>query len=74
MKITVKLFATLRAHGKNIQDITIKDSLTVKEVINIMELPKKEVSILMINGIGVTLDTTLKEGDVLAIFPLVGGG
>jgi len=74
LKITVKLFASLRTHGENIQDIIIGDSLTVKDVINLMALPKEEVSILMINGIGVNLDTKLKEADVLAIFPLVGGG
>jgi molybdopterin converting factor small subunit len=74
MKITVKLFATLRNFGENIQEIDVDDSIKVEDVIEKLKLPLEDVSIIMINGIGSKLESTLKDGDVLAIFPLVGGG
>lgn len=74
MKITLKLFATLRDFGENIKDIDIDAGSTPKDVIRVMGLPEDDVAIIMINGRRLKDDVVLNEGDVLALFPAVGGG
>ena len=74
MKITLKLFATLREHGEKQQEIEVPDGATVLNVIEKSKLPVESVSIIMINGRGKKLHDTLSENDVLALFPPVGGG
>ncbi len=74
MEIKVRLFATLRENrGKELM-IKISDGNTVKEIISELGIAKEEVAILLINGRDGLLDTPLKEGDVVSIFPPVGGG
>jgi molybdopterin converting factor small subunit len=53
MKITVKLFATLRDFGPEIEEKSVPENS------NVVHTDPKEM---------------LKEGDVLALFPPVGGG
>lgn len=74
MKITVKLFATLRAYHEKIMEMDVPEDATPKWVIEKLEIPVSEVTIIMCNGRGVKLDTPLHEADVLALFPPVGGG
>lgn len=74
MKITVKLFATLRENREKQQNIDIEEGAAVFQVIEMLDLPAEEIAIIMINGRGVKPDTVLFENDVLALFPPVGGG
>ena len=74
MNITVKLFATLRNYGENKQEMTLDEGIAVGAIIQMLELPKNEVAIIMINGRHVKEDVILQDGDVLAFFPAVGGG
>lgn len=74
MKITVKLFATLRENREKLFDLDVESDLTTKDVIESLKIPVADVAIIMINGRGGTLESILKEHDVLALFPPVGGG
>ncbi|MFV0466032.1 MAG: MoaD/ThiS family protein [Lachnospiraceae bacterium] len=74
MIITVKLFATLRENREKIQNIELEENTTIEEVIERLQLPADEIAIIMVNGIGKKRDTNLVNGDVLALFPPVGGG
>lgn len=74
IKVTVKLFATLRNYGEIKQDIDYPEGTTPQDVIVDLKLPADEVAIIMINGRHVKLDAGLMEGDSLALFPAVGGG
>ena len=72
--IKVRLFATLRqGRGKEVH-LDIPKGSTVKQIIEILEIPEKEVAILLINGRDGKLDTPLIDTDVVSIFPPVGGG
>ncbi len=74
MEIKVRLFATLRENrGKELM-IKIANGDTVNQIIAELNIEKEEVAILLINGRDGLLDTPLKEGDVVSIFPPVGGG
>jgi molybdopterin converting factor small subunit len=74
MEFKVRLFATLRKdRGREIM-VTLYDELTARAIIDELDIEEKDVAILMINGRDGHLDTTLKAGDVISIFPPVGGG
>ena len=76
--IEVRLYATLRRyvpsslHGVLAVEIS-KDS-TVAELLTAIAVDLGEVHIIMINGVGSTLESILHDGDRLGIFPAVGGG
>jgi sulfur carrier protein len=74
MTITVKLFATLRAFHDKIFEMDLADAATVSDVVTQLNLPAGDIAIIMINGRGAKMDATLEDGDVLALFPPVGGG
>lgn len=80
MRILVKYFASYReAIGKYEEELELVPGSTVKEVVEKIvvkypgiELDKK--AILVLNQKVVEGDQEVKEGDVLAVFPLLGGG
>ncbi|RKD28810.1 MoaD/ThiS family protein [Thermohalobacter berrensis] len=74
MKIEVRLFATLRkGRGKKVY-IEEDEGLTPKDIIDQLKIDEKDVSILLVNGRDGKLDTVLKDGDIVSLFPPVGGG
>lgn len=54
--------------------LDLKEGSTPLEVSQGLKIPEEDVAIIMINGRGAKKDSPLKEGDVLALFPPVGGG
>ena len=74
MKLSVKLFATLReGRGKQL-DVEIDNGLNVLKVMETLGIKKNDVSIILVNGINTNLDAVLSDGDTLSLFPPVGGG
>ena len=74
MKITVKLFATFRAGRFDIETRQYPDGTTVEQIIDELQLPREKLGIVMVNSRHVDLDREMRDGETLAIFPLVGGG
>lgn len=74
MQVTVKLFASFRAGRFEIESCDYPHGTTVAEVADRLKLPQSELGIMMVNNRHVKLDRVLVEGDVLALFPLLGGG
>ena len=74
MNITVKLFASFRAGRFDIESRDYPVGPTVADVADSLNLPQTELGIMMINNRHVKLDRLLAEGDILALFPLLGGG
>jgi sulfur carrier protein len=74
MHITVKLFATLRDFGPEIQEMKVEQNITIEEVIKTLNLPEDIPLLKIVNGVHADPGKMLKEGDVLALFPPVGGG
>lgn len=79
MEVKVKLFATLRDYlpkncdGKSCQ-MEIDEKTTIEQIITQLKIPEKIPKIILVNGIQGSIDQTLKDGDVLSIFPPVAGG
>jgi sulfur-carrier protein len=84
MKITFKLFAMLTdylpadARRSNQIELDIDSSANISQIIEPFGLPPKLVHLVLVNGKYIKpeehMQTTLNEGDVLAIWPPIGGG
>ena len=72
--IEVRLFATLREGREKIIFVEPETAPDGAAVLASLEIPREEVAIYLINGLHSKLDQALKDGDILAIFPPVGGG
>jgi len=74
MKVKVKLFAYFR-DNRFLEDFRdFPDGTTVGNVVDGLNIDREEVGVLMINSRHTSFDSLLKEDDILAIFPVVGGG
>ncbi|MFA6505810.1 MAG: MoaD/ThiS family protein [Treponemataceae bacterium] len=74
MKITVRLFATLReGRGKELNLETLEHT-TPRDLMTRLSIPESEVAILLVNGRDGRADGILEEGDRVSLFPPVGGG
>jgi molybdopterin converting factor small subunit len=74
LKITVKLFATFRLGRQKIIEMELPEGTTPQSIINDLGIEKSDVAILLVNGRDGEFDKELAQGDVLALFPPVGGG
>lgn len=74
MKIEVRCFATISNYNPPNGYLEIPEKSTVKDVINILNLPENEVKVIFVNGKHEKKDYVLNDGDRVAFFPAVGGG
>ena len=74
MQITVKLFATFRVGRFSEETRDYPPGTRVADIIDELGIPDKEIGMIMLNHRHAESDQELKEGDSLALFPLVGGG
>lgn len=74
MKITVKLFATLRKDRFKTAEFTYPHAPQIVDVLDQLSIKEKDIAIVLVNGKDADLDRVLMDGDTLALFPPVGGG
>jgi sulfur-carrier protein len=74
MKITVKLFAYFRDNRFKIDQKEIGDETTVGDIVDSLGIDRQEVGVLMINSRHTEFNVHPAPDDVLAIFPVIGGG
>lgn len=74
MNVTVKLFASFRTDRFEIESFDYPAGTTVADVTDSLKLARTELGIMLINNRHVKLDRMLADGDILALFPLLGGG
>ncbi len=74
MRITVKLFATLRKGRFEVKEMDFPEGATPAKVTKSLDIPEEESAIVFVNGRNAEMDRVLHDGDILAIFPPVGGG
>ena len=72
--IEVRLFATLREGRGKILKLDAAEFAAAGDIVRHLEIPMEEVAILLINGFHQKPETPVKDGDVVALFPPVGGG
>lgn len=74
MEVEVRLFATFREGREKKQKIKINESTTILDIIKILNIDENEVAIMLLNGRDGNSDRMLNDGDVISLFPPVGGG
>ncbi|WP_195940421.1 MoaD/ThiS family protein [Romboutsia sp. 1001713B170131_170501_G6] len=74
MKIEIRLFATFREGREKKQILEITEDINIIGILKILNINKEEVAILLLNGMEGGFDRKIKDGDILSIFPPVGGG
>ena len=74
MKVTIKLFASFQKGRFAVEARDVPPATTVEAVVGDLHIPIAQIGVLMANGRHVDLDHPLGEGEVLAIFPVIGGG
>ncbi|GAA0177076.1 MoaD/ThiS family protein [Clostridium sediminicola] len=74
MKIEIRLFATFRQGREKKQFLDFEENTTVEDVLKKLDIGKDEVAILLINGRDGSVERKLEDGDVISMFPPVGGG
>ncbi len=72
--IEVRLFATLREGRGKIFFLEGDKYHCGIDILKEFQIPEEEVSIFLINGFHSKVQDSVKDGDILAIFPPVGGG
>lgn len=74
MTITVKLFAYFRDKRFIQEQQTFPPGTLVGDVVDSLKIEREEVGVLMINNKHCSFETALNSADILAIFPVIGGG
>ena len=72
--IEVRLFAGLRQGRQKIYQMEPGSVHTVQDIMDVLNIHRSEVNILLINGFHQKPETEVKDEDVVSLFPAVGGG
>ena len=72
--IEVKLFAYFRdGRGKSV-DVDYQPGIKIIDIVKQLKIEPEDVAIILVNGRHQSMDTVLKDGQKLFLFPPVGGG
>jgi len=74
MLIQVRLFATLREGRGKVVEVDLPDGSSVADLAGKLAIDRKDIAILLVGGRDAPFDKTLANGDIVSIFPPVGGG
>ena len=75
MKVTVKVGSYLRHYVKKHQIILDFDKeVSVEEALKGISIPKKIPLLILVDGIHQRKDYVLKDGEVISVYPPIGGG
>ena len=72
--IEVRLFATLRQGRQKVYYVEPGSVKTVQDIMDVLDVPRSEVNIMLINGFHQKPETEVKDEDLVSLFPAVGGG
>jgi len=78
MEVKVKLYTILKKYGEGKLDkdnnISIPERLALQDLIFHLNIPERLGKICLVNGYPRDIEYTLREGDDVKIFSLIGGG
>ena len=76
IEVTVKFFAMLREYGPAKETIIIPKDSKIEVLFKTYQIPKEAwQTIIIVNGRPhKNLETVLNDGDIISIFPPIGGG
>lgn len=74
IKVEVRLFAHLRQGREKSQIMELDEGTTISDIIKALNIDKDQVAIMLLNGRDGPETREVKDGDVISLFPPVGGG
>jgi molybdopterin converting factor small subunit len=74
MQLTVKLFAFFRDGRFKEEGREYPEGTKVGDIVDDLGIVREEVGVVMINSRQSSLAAPVAAGDILAIFPVIGGG
>ncbi len=74
MMVTVKLFASLRAGRFDGAVFELPDGAVIGTALAAAGVSEREAAVIFLNARHSLPPTALADGDLVAVFPLVGGG
>jgi len=74
IRVEVRLFAHFRQGRKKAQIMDVEEGTIISDVLKALNIDEDEVAIMLLNGRDGPADRELKDGDVVSIFPPIGGG
>jgi molybdopterin converting factor small subunit len=75
LKIDLRLYATLQPYAPpNASCYPIEAGTSIEMIIEDLAMPKDQIKLVFLNGVKCDLETQVKDGDRIGIFPPVGGG
>ena len=79
MIVRVRLFANLVQYRPDTKagkpfDVELAVGSTLADLVEYLKLPRVQVKVIFVNGIGVPLDHVMQPGDEIGIFSPIGGG
>jgi len=72
--IEVRLFAGLRQGRQKIYYMEPDSVKNVQAIMDVLNIQRTEVNILLVNGFHQKPETEVKDEDIVSLFPAVGGG
>ena len=72
--IEVRLFAGLRQGRQKVYQMEQDSVKNVQDIMDVLNIQRSEVNILLINGFHQKPETAVRDEDVVSLFPAVGGG
>ena len=72
--IEVRLFAGLRQGRQKVYQMEPDSVKNVQDIMDVLNIQRSEVNILLINGFHQKPETEVKDEDIVSLFPAVGGG
>lgn len=74
MQIKIRLIGAFRIGRFKEQDIEYKAGTFVKEIVHSLDISERVLGIILINGRPARMEDPLKDGDTVALLPILGGG
>lgn len=74
INVEIRLFATFREDREKKYFFELPEKTNILDILNKLNIDREEASLILLNGIDGDVDRELKNGDVLSLFPPVGGG
>ena len=72
--IEVRFFATLRDGRGKIAQVEAEKAKDAGDILRLFGIRPEEVAILLINGFHSKPEDPVRDGDLISLFPPVGGG
>ena len=74
MQIKINLFASLRKDRFDSTQREFPEGTTVQHILGDLAVSDNEAAIIFVNGRHAELDTPVRDGDTVSLFPPIGGG